>query len=113
MKLPNNFIAYGADGREIGITFETTPPFQTPWEMQQLVEWTNQATAEKWLHPLLVIAAFAVTFLAIHLSIRLYLEILEIFQSLPCGIDGRLLLLLAPHELSAFLPYTSDTRRKK
>jgi Fic family protein len=65
-KLPNNVIAYDGDGREIGIIFETTPPFQTPWEMQQLIEWTNQATAEKWLHPLLIIAAFAVTFLAIH-----------------------------------------------
>jgi hypothetical protein len=30
------------------------------------------------------------------------------------GIDGWLLLRLsAPHELSTFLPYTSDTRRKK
>lgn len=29
------------------------------------------------------------------------------------GIDGRLLRLSAPHELSTFLPYTSDTRRKK
>jgi len=65
-KLPNNVIAYDGDGREIGIIFETTSPFQTPWEMQQLVEWTQQATAEKWLHPLLIIAAFAVTFLAIH-----------------------------------------------
>jgi Fic family protein len=57
-KLPNNVIAYGADGREIGIIFETTPPFQTSWEMQQLVEWTNRATAEKWLHPLMIIGAF-------------------------------------------------------
>jgi hypothetical protein len=46
-------------------------------------------------------------------AIRLSPEILEIFQSLPRGIDRRLLLLFAPHELSTFLPYTSDTRRKK
>jgi hypothetical protein len=46
-------------------------------------------------------------------AIRLYPEIREIFQSLPRGIDGRLLRLLAPHELSTFLLYTSDTRRKK
>jgi Fic family protein len=65
-KLPNNVIAYDGDRREVGIIFETTPPFQTPWEMQQLVEWTNRATAEKWLHPLLIIGAFAVSFLAIH-----------------------------------------------
>jgi Fic family protein len=65
-KLPNNVVAYDAEGREIGIIFETTSPFQTPWEMQQLVEWTNRAMGEKWLHPLLIIAAFAATFLAIH-----------------------------------------------
>jgi hypothetical protein len=29
------------------------------------------------------------------------------------GIDGRLLRLTAPHELSTFLPYTYDKRRKK
>lgn len=65
-KLPNNVVAYDADGREIGIVFETTTPFQTPLEMQQLIEWSNRATTEKWLHPLLIIAAFAVIFLAIH-----------------------------------------------
>jgi Fic family protein len=65
-KLPNNVVAYDADGREIGIVFETTSPFQTPWEMQQLIEWANHATSEKWLHPLLIVAAFAVIFLAIH-----------------------------------------------
>ncbi|HET9867128.1 MAG TPA: hypothetical protein VFQ06_07550, partial [Nitrospira sp.] len=46
-------------------------------------------------------------------AIRLYPEILEIFPSLPRGIDGRLLLLSAPHDLSTFRPYMSDTRRKK
>jgi peptide-methionine (R)-S-oxide reductase len=35
-------------------------------------------------------------------AIRLSPEFLEIFQSLPRGIEGRLLLLLAPHELSTF-----------
>ena len=29
-KLPNNVVAYGEDGREIGVIFETTAPFQTP-----------------------------------------------------------------------------------
>src|SRR5262245_11959194 len=37
-------------------------------------------------------------------AIRLHLEILETIESLPCGIEGRLLPLLAPHELSGFLP---------
>jgi hypothetical protein len=46
-------------------------------------------------------------------AIRLYPEILEIFSVFARGIDGRRLRLSAPHELSAFLAYTSDTRRKK
>lgn len=62
----NHVVAYGPDGREIGIIFETTPPFQTPWEMERLIEWTNRATTEHWLHPLQIISAFVVRFLAIH-----------------------------------------------
>jgi Fic family protein len=65
-KLPNNVIAYDGEGKEIGVIFETTPPFQTPWEMEDLVRWTNRALDEKILHPLLAIAAFVVRFLAIH-----------------------------------------------
>jgi Fic family protein len=65
-KLPNNVVAYDGHGKEIGVIFETTPPFQTPWEMEELVRWTSQALAEKTIHPLLVVAAFAVRFLAIH-----------------------------------------------
>lgn len=34
--------------------------------MGELVDWTNQALEQKWLHPLLVIAIFAVVFLEIH-----------------------------------------------
>lgn len=62
----NDVVAYDRDGKEIGVIFETTSPFQTPLEMQQLVEWTSRATTEKMLHPLLVIAVFVVRFLAIH-----------------------------------------------
>jgi hypothetical protein len=46
-------------------------------------------------------------------AIRLSPEMREIVQSAPRGIDRRRLRLLAPHERSAFLPYTADTRRKK
>ena len=63
---PNNIVAYDASGREIGIVFETASPFETPIQMQRLVEWTTQALEERTLHPLLVIAVFAVCFLAIH-----------------------------------------------
>jgi Fic family protein len=65
-KLPNNVVAYDGEGREVGVIFETTPPFQTPWEMEELVRWTNRALDEKIVHPLLAIAAFVVRFLAIH-----------------------------------------------
>jgi len=67
-KLSNNVIAYDGEGREIGIVFETTPPFQTPWEMEELVRRTNRALEEGIMHPLLAVAAFVVRFLAVHLS---------------------------------------------
>ena len=64
--LPNNVVALDADGREIGVIFETTSPFDTPREMEALVAWTGKALDEEALHPLLVIGVFVVTFLAIH-----------------------------------------------
>jgi Fic family protein len=64
--LPNNVVAIDADGREIGIVFETASPFDTPREMEALVAWTRKALDEDALHPLLTIAIFIVTFLAIH-----------------------------------------------
>lgn len=64
--LPNSVVAFDADGKEIGIVFETSTPFATPLQMQELVEWTNQALTDKLLHPLLVVAVFVVRFLAIH-----------------------------------------------
>jgi Fic family protein len=64
--LPNNVVAFDADGREIGIVFATTSPFATPREMEALVAWAQKALDEDALHPLLIIAVFIVTFLAIH-----------------------------------------------
>jgi Fic family protein len=64
--LANNIVALDADGREIGVVLETTSPFDTPREMEALVAWTRKALDEEALHPLLVIAFFVVTFLAIH-----------------------------------------------
>ena len=64
--LSNNVVAFDADGREIGVVFETTSPFDTPREMEALVAWTRKTLDEEALHPLLVIAVFIVTFLAIH-----------------------------------------------
>lgn len=64
--LPNNVVAFDADGSEIGVVFETTTPFDTPREMEALVAWTRKAIEENALHPLLIVAVFVVVFLAIH-----------------------------------------------
>lgn len=64
--LSNNVEAFDADGRSIGIIFETATPFDTPRLMEVLVAWANEAFAEGKHHPLLLIAVFVVRFLAIH-----------------------------------------------
>ncbi len=64
-KLPNNVAAY-ADGKQIGILFETATPFDTPRRMAELVEWLRPEQELKRLHPLLIAAIFTVVFLAIH-----------------------------------------------
>ena len=64
--LSNNVVAFDADGREIGVVFEASTPFDTPREMEALVAWTRKALDEEAQHPLLIIAIFVVTFLAIH-----------------------------------------------
>lgn len=63
---PNNVVAFDADGKQIGVVFETASPFDTPQLMAELIGWTNAALETKRLHPLLVIGIFTVTFLAIH-----------------------------------------------
>jgi Fic family protein len=64
--LSNNVEAFGPNGESLGIVFETATPFETPLRMNDLVLWTQAALADGLLHPLLVTAVFAVTFLAIH-----------------------------------------------
>lgn len=64
--LSNSVAAFDRDGKEIGIIFETSSPFETPRQMEELVEWTNQALTDRLLHPLVVVAVFIVRFLAIH-----------------------------------------------
>jgi Fic family protein len=63
---PNHVEAFNASGKSLGIVFETASPFQTPLRMERLIGWIAQATAERKLHPLLMIAVFVVEFLAIH-----------------------------------------------
>jgi Fic family protein len=64
--LPNHVSAFDTDGKEMGVVFETAPPFDTPQRMKGLVEWSRQAFSEQSLHPLLIIAVFTVVFLQIH-----------------------------------------------
>lgn len=64
--LPNNVTAFDADGKEIGVVFETATPFDTPRKMAELFTWTRGALTERTLHPLLAIAVFVVVLLEIH-----------------------------------------------
>lgn len=54
------------NGRLAKIMFETTPAWQTPAEMTELLEWTHDSLEENRFHPLLVISNFIVEFLKIH-----------------------------------------------
>jgi len=53
-------------GEPIEILFDTTAPWLTPKEMQELVEWTQTAFLEKTNHPIIIIGNFLVEFLHIH-----------------------------------------------
>jgi len=64
--LPNHVEAFDHHGRSLGVIFETATPFDTPRMMESLVADTNALLAGGDHHPLLVIAAFVVRFLAIH-----------------------------------------------
>jgi len=64
--LPNHVAAFDADGRELGIVFETSSPFDTPAHMDALLDWHRRAEADTGLHPLLRIGIFVVVFLAVH-----------------------------------------------
>ena len=55
-----------AQGKRIGVLFETTPAYLTPTQMQELVEWTRNALENKNYHPLLVVGNFLVELLNIH-----------------------------------------------
>ena len=58
--------AFEADGRQVGIVFETATPFDAPRLMTELVAWLGEVRETKRLHPLLVIWVFVVVFLEIH-----------------------------------------------
>ena len=64
--LSNSVEAFDAEGRSVGVIFETATPFDTPRLMEALLAWSNEALEKREHHPLLIIAVFVVRFLAIH-----------------------------------------------
>ena len=65
-KFTNHVEAFDQDGKSMGVVFETTSPFDTPMQMEELVNWAREAYEKKTLHPLLVTSVFIVVFLAVH-----------------------------------------------
>ncbi len=64
--LRNDVAAFDADGKMIGVVFETASPFETPFRMTELVEWWHQERERAQWHPLLLIGLFVVAILEIH-----------------------------------------------
>jgi Fic family protein len=62
----NKVAMVNSTGEITQILFDTTAAWLTPKEMQELVEWTQEAFLEKKYHPLLIIGNFIVEFLLIH-----------------------------------------------
>jgi len=65
-KFPNNVEAFDAQGKSLGIIFETASPFDTIHKMKDLINWTNNEFDKHASHPLVIIGIFIVVFLAIH-----------------------------------------------
>ena len=63
---PSSVVAFDAQGKHIGVIFETATPFETPLRMKELVKWVADARAADTLHPLFIIAIWNVIFLEIH-----------------------------------------------
>ena len=94
--LRNDVGAFDADGKMIGIVFETASPFDTPRRMQELVEWLKDTRELARLHPLLITGIFIVTFLEIHP-----------FQDGNGRLSRILTTLLLLQEGYAYVPYSS------
>ena len=65
-KRNENKVAMVSPGGDTRIIFDTTPPYLTSKEMQELVEWTQEVLIQKQFHPILTISNFVVEFLKIH-----------------------------------------------
>ena len=62
----NDIGAFDADGKMVGVVFETATPFDTPPRMKELLNWLQEVREVGRIHPLLIVAIFIVVFLAIH-----------------------------------------------
>jgi Fic family protein len=63
---PNRVEAKDRSGNVIGVIFDPTPPHLTEKEMRELTDWYAWARAEKFKHPLILLANFVFEYLAIH-----------------------------------------------
>lgn len=64
--VPNHLEAFDPEGRSLGVIFETVSPFDTPRAMEALLTSTRDELTARRHHPLFIIGAFVVRFLAIH-----------------------------------------------
>ena len=65
-KFPNHVEAFDEYGNLIGVVFETAAPFYTPMYTKELIDWYGIEIKGVTYHPLILIGAFIVHFLAIH-----------------------------------------------
>jgi Fic family protein len=65
-KIENDVAIFDAEGKHIGVVFQTTKAYLVPKEMEALMQWAQLAFSEKKYHPLLIIGGVIVEFLKIH-----------------------------------------------
>jgi Fic family protein len=65
-KSENKVHMVDAAGESVGVLFDTTPAYRTPFEMHDLVDWTRESLRMERAQPLLIIGGFLVQFLQIH-----------------------------------------------
>ena len=98
-KIENKVHMLNIADESVGVLFDTTPAYLTPKEMQELVEWTKKALAEKKYHPLLIVGNFLVEFLQIHP-----------FEDGNGRLSRVLTNLLLPKEGYLYMPYISHEK---
>ena len=65
-KSSNEVAIFDAQGKQRGVVFKTSSPFDTPRLMKELIVWFKETLESSSLHPLLTIAVFIVVFLQTH-----------------------------------------------